>query len=364
MIARLIGGTRGEAYQFVHVVNATLSERATLSDIAYALGRLPFESRKPYEVISALGGNAKLLWSATNKEPTLAVVDRVERKEVKRQEDTRQIRTRRRAKISPRIPQRAFNMRLSEAGLSAHVFNLLQKAGYDSVGQVLEQLALDEDRILQLPNFGPRALEETKERLQFVSRVAIPSTLQTEQEGETNVPIPPAVPSQTMTQPHSSTVIRPKSSFATPGPLANLPVDLVADWWYQQVRANAPEKGPRLIETNVVGVTYENRQSVVAQLTEGEQLWLLREPHNPYDRNAIRVERQNGQQIGYLSREFATSLAPEFDRYGKSVPALVIGIVGGYYAGSTLGVRISFIVPETAPQGFLSEDDFDDYYDL
>jgi len=137
-----------------------------------------------------------------------------------------------------------------------------------------------------------------------------------------------------------------------------------ANWWYQQMRAANPKGGPREIHASVVGVTYENRQAVVAQLTVGEQVWLPREPQNPYDSNAIRVERQNGQQIGYLSREFAASLAPQFDEYGKPVPAFVTNIVGGTYASSALGVRIRFAVPNIAPQSLPTVDDIDDYYDL
>ena len=45
------------------------------------------------------------------------------------------------------------------------------------------------------------------------------------------------------------------------------------------------------IETKVVGVTYDNRQDIVAQLTVGEKIRLLREPTNPYGSKAIRVER-------------------------------------------------------------------------
>jgi len=93
------------------------------------------------------------------------LVDRVEREEIKRREAVRETRARRRAEIRSRIPEGAFKMPLSEAGLSARVFNLLEEAGYDTVGNVLEQLGLDEDAILGLPNFGPKALEETKETL-------------------------------------------------------------------------------------------------------------------------------------------------------------------------------------------------------
>ena len=58
----------------------------------------------------------------------------------------------------------------------------------------------------------------------------------------------------------------------------------------------------RVITAKVVGVTFEGRQATVAQLEEMEELVLRREPDNPYDFNAIRVERLNGAQIGYINR--------------------------------------------------------------
>ena len=51
-------------------------------------------------------------------------------------------------------------------------------------------------------------------------------------------------------------------------------------WWYEQLKGTG---GPGVIDTRVVGVTYENRQSVVKELGEGEQVWLCREPTNPHD---------------------------------------------------------------------------------
>lgn len=99
------------------------------------------------------------------------------------------------------------------------------------------------------------------------------------------------------------------------------------------------------VETRVVGVTFGNRQSVIAQLAAGEQLWLKREPENPYDHNAIIVERQNGQEIGHIKRELAAILAPHLDDFGKPLQATVTDILGGYYEDSALGVQIKFHVP-------------------
>ena len=60
-------------------------------------------------------------------------------------------------------------------------------------------------------------------------------------------------------------------------------------------QANRPTHRLREIKTKVVGVTFDGRQAVVAKLTMGEEVVLRGELTNPYDRNAIRVERLNGE---------------------------------------------------------------------
>jgi cold shock CspA family protein len=155
-----------------------------------------------------------------------------------------------------------------------------------------------------------------------------------------------------------------------PGPSTPPQSDAQTGYFYQQFsiasgsRATSSQVGPRQIETKVVGVTYENRQSVVRQLAVNEQVWLRREPSNSYDRNAIRVERQNGQQIGYISRAEAAMLATSFDAHGKPVSAIVMAIVTGYSSYSALGVRIRFTVPETAGPKRPLIPDFDDNWEL
>jgi len=102
----------------------------------------------------------------------------------------------------------------------------------------------------------------------------------------------------------------------------------------------------RSIETRVVGVSFDNRQSVVALLSEGERVSLIREPDNPFDPNAIKVIRWDRQQIGYLDRELAKILAPRMDYYGRPIKATVKRLTGGCYPGSSLGVVVRFYLPE------------------
>lgn len=114
--------------------------------------------------------------------------------------------------------------------------------------------------------------------------------------------------------------------------------------------ANDPLKQDNLhspsytVETAVVGVTFDNRQSVIRQLYVGEQVILRREPHNPFDQNAIRVERRDGQQIGFISRTEAVKYGPFLDNSGQPLLALVVAITG-ISLGLNLGVRIRFTLP-------------------
>lgn len=80
--------------------------------------------------------------------------------------------------------------------------------------------------------------------------------------------------------------------------------------------------------TKAAGVTFENRQDIVRQLREGERLNLVREADNVHDPNAIRIERADGSQVGYLNTRLAKNLAPYIDR-GEQYLTLVSQVTGG-----------------------------------
>jgi hypothetical protein len=79
----------------------------------------------------------------------------------------------------------------------------------------------------------------------------------------------------------------------------------------------------RMVEAKVAGVTFENRQAIVALLTDGERVSLIRDPENLFDPNAVKIIRWDRQQIGFLDRELAKIMAPKMDRYGGSFKATV-----------------------------------------
>lgn len=51
----------------------------------------------------------------------------------------------------------------------------------------------------------------------------------------------------------------------------------------------------------------------------GEYVYLVREPRNPYDRNAIRVDNVHHEKIGHIKREQAALLSPLMDSHHGSI---------------------------------------------
>ncbi|MDR7422601.1 MAG: single-stranded-DNA-specific exonuclease RecJ [Armatimonadota bacterium] len=80
--------------------------------------------------------------------------------------------------------------------------------------------------------------------------------------------------------------------------------------------------------TKVVGVTFADRQAVLAEVRPGERLRLVRDPANPADPHAIQVRRADGRQLGFLRAPLAARLAPAMDagaRYAVTATALTGG---------------------------------------
>ena len=74
------------------------------------------------------------------------------------------------------------------------------------------------------------------------------------------------------------------------------------------------------LETKVVGIQYYNGYA-----TNGEHVLVRREPANPYDSNALRVDNVQREQIGHIPRGHAAKLASYLD----SGPLAVSGVLGG-----------------------------------
>jgi N utilization substance protein A len=93
-----------------------------------------------------------------------AFVDQVQGEVHGRKQAERQKRQEKLAEIRAKLPPPSYTTELEEVGLSTRFFNILDQAGYDSPGKVMETLALDEDKILGLSGIGPKAMKEITQK--------------------------------------------------------------------------------------------------------------------------------------------------------------------------------------------------------
>ncbi|XP_062988155.1 helicase-like transcription factor isoform X2 [Elgaria multicarinata webbii] len=85
---------------------------------------------------------------------------------------------------------------------------------------------------------------------------------------------------------------------------------------------------------NVVGLRY-----YTGVVNNNEMVALQREPNNPYDKNAVKVNNVNGDQVGHIKKELAASLAHIMD----NKLAVVEGVVPyGANNAFTMPVQLSF----------------------
>jgi hypothetical protein len=75
----------------------------------------------------------------------------------------------------------------------------------------------------------------------------------------------------------------------------------------------------------LAGFQYHAGESLWERLQEGDALTLVREPANPHDARAVRVEWQ-GKQLGYLPRAENAAVAAAMD-HGERVEARIATLV-------------------------------------
>lgn len=106
--------------------------------------------------------------------------------------------------------------------------------------------------------------------------------------------------------------------------------------------------------TKVVGVTFDGRQSVIAEINEMlDHLIAIREPENPHDENAIAiyVKKINGEKksVGYINRGLAAQLAPEIDA-GKELIIHDFFLTGARAQGVSLGIIFSYTLESVSKE--------------
>lgn len=96
-------------------------------------------------------------------------VDRVERGLIHRRTEEKLADEQRRKEIRSTITEAAFSMSLEGLNLPERIYDLLISSGYETVGDLMFQLALDEDAVLGISGIGPKAMEEIKEKLATIT---------------------------------------------------------------------------------------------------------------------------------------------------------------------------------------------------
>ncbi|KAI1410851.1 SNF2 family N-terminal domain-containing protein [Hypoxylon sp. FL1857] len=87
------------------------------------------------------------------------------------------------------------------------------------------------------------------------------------------------------------------------------------------------------LDNKIVGVRYYN-----GVVNPGEKVLLRRDPNNPYDRNAIRVDNVMGIQIGHIPATVALKIAPYIDRN----EIILEGVLTGHKNTFDCPVRLYF----------------------
>ncbi|KAI9034439.1 SNF2 family N-terminal domain-containing protein [Hyaloraphidium curvatum] len=97
-----------------------------------------------------------------------------------------------------------------------------------------------------------------------------------------------------------------------------------------------------IVRTKVVGIQYYQGLALPQELVQ-----LIREPQNPYDAFALRVNNQNGQQVGHIPKAVVKVLSPLIDR-GK---LRLEGIVSGHKTQFDLPINLhAFCLPENVAE--------------
>jgi len=80
------------------------------------------------------------------------------------------------------------------------------------------------------------------------------------------------------------------------------------------VAAPEPASSEIVVQVSLTaGLRYHDAKAVWDQMRVGDPLTLVREPANPYDNNAVRVD-WNGHQLGYIPRAENEAIARQMDR--------------------------------------------------
>ena len=89
------------------------------------------------------------------------------------------------------------------------------------------------------------------------------------------------------------------------------------------------------------GLRYHKAKAVWDELQVGDRLSLVREPDNPYDAKAVRIE-WNGHKLGYIPRTENQAVARQIDR-GNPLQARITKLT--YYRNHRRKLELEVFLP-------------------
>ena len=106
--------------------------------------------------------------------------------------------------------------------------------------------------------------------------------------------------------------------------------------------------------TKIRGVAQVNsngskRQTLIKHLKIGQPAHCVREPNNPYDKNAIAVYDTENNQLGYFSADLAHSYAREMDK-GLRLTATISSLTGGFLRKRGVNLYVIVMPPPEKPK--------------
>ena len=118
----------------------------------------------------------------------------------------------------------------------------------------------------------------------------------------------------------------------------------------------------RTIKTKIVGVTFQNpngreRQQLLLMLQNkmnqnpNHIILLRRDNKNPHDKNAVAVFNIQGDQLGFLSRNVAKTIAPLMDK-GTYISIKALQVTGGESRYLGLNVELEYLEKQLAATPF------------
>src|SRR5512140_1396736 len=164
--ARLAAKLTGWRIDIKSVVEAAGDSMGKLQSDADLAAALPVAVEWIPQIQEALAKKAENR-PVTPEEYTLLgqFVDRVERRTTQIKEEAIRADEERLASARAEVPEAAFSMPMEALGLKEHVFNILVEAGYETIGDLMMALKLDENKVLGLAGVGPKAIQNIQEQL-------------------------------------------------------------------------------------------------------------------------------------------------------------------------------------------------------